>query len=219
MGAHRGILLLLDGNQDYAPNHFDRETDVDWERLREIEAGRSALPPPPKKRARTTAKHERDIADESADPKDRADAILAITLDARYEYEPLVRAPIDHPDPRVRGQAIVRLLHTWNRKDLLDRGIELALSDPDPYVRTVALSGIAWIARHVVTDDEAVRRRIVAALVRSLREEPDVGTQRSTYGNILGILDGLDEYSPKPLRSEDGRGLGAACASSRTARS
>ena len=37
MKAHGGILKLLDGNEDYAPNSFDREHDVDWERLREFE--------------------------------------------------------------------------------------------------------------------------------------------------------------------------------------
>ena len=152
-------------------------------------------------RSKTTEKHERDIGDESADPRDRRRAIMAVTFDRRYEYEPLIRELIDHPDGIVRAEAIGRLLFIWDRTDLLDRAIEMALNDPDHYVRSSTVGALELFGgRH--TDDDLIRRRIVAALVRSLRQEPDWADQVGAHRGILRLLDGNEDYAPDHFERE-----------------
>ena len=150
---------------------------------------------------KTTEQHEHDIADESADPLDRTDAMRAITFDRRYEYEPLLRRLVEHSDYGIRGEAIRRLLYIWDLADLLDRAIEMALDDPSEYARRQALGALRLFgSAHV--DDEPLVRRIVSVFVRSLRQEPEIDLQMGAHRGILLLLDGNQDYAPNHFDRE-----------------
>ena len=152
-------------------------------------------------RTKTTARHERDIADESVDPLERIRAMQAVTFDRRYEYEPLLRRFVEHPHYVIRAEAIDRLLCTWDRADLLDRAIEMALHDPSSYARAQAVSALEGFASAHL-NDEALSRRIVSVFVRSLRQEPEINVQMGAHAGILLLLDGNRDYAPNHFDRE-----------------
>ena len=152
-------------------------------------------------RSKTKKQHLLDINDESADPQARARAIRAITFDRRYEFEPLLRELVDHPSYVVRGEAIRRLLFIWERADLLDRAIEMALHDPSGYARSQAMGALDLFASKR-SDDAQLKRRIVSVFVRVLKQESEIDKQMEAYEGILRLLDGKQDNAPNSFDRE-----------------
>ena len=139
--------------------------------------------------AKTTPEHERDLTDESADPWARHSAIGAVTFDRRYEFEPVLREYVDHPNPIVRAAATRRLLAMWEREDLVDRAIEMALSDPDEYVRGEVVTGLGYVGTYGGVKPGTIDR-VARALIRVMMTEEDWVEQVSAYNSLYSLLMG-----------------------------
>src|SRR5690606_30150695 len=101
------------------------------------------------------------VHDESADPVDRASALMRLACDGRRDLIPLARRWLGHHDPLLRAEAVNLLLSFWGLDQDVPAALVLLRDDRDPSVRSMAARSLCTYVRY----SEALHDDILRALV------------------------------------------------------
>jgi hypothetical protein len=124
---------------------------------------------------------EQLVHDESADPVDRASALMRLAADGRTDLVDTAIAWLSHPESMLRSEAITKLLVFWRRENQFSTVLDLLHHDPDPDVRAAAACALSTYIEHAPSHGDEVLR----ALVHQLEHEDDRAAQACYYEELL----------------------------------
>lgn len=154
-------------------------------------------------RRRSTPEDDRLVRDANADPLLRSMAITAVAIDHIEELEPEIAACLDHSAWTLREEAILALVHFWERDAYVSRAMEMLASDPNENVRAGAARSLGTYVLRVGKR----RNEIIRALVRSLEGDTEKIVVRIVFDALEDLLPGVlpridtSLLSPDELRS------------------
>jgi hypothetical protein len=120
---------------------------------------------------KATPEHVRLLAEESADPADRATAVSLVAADDRRDLEPVLAALLRDEAALVRSQAVLVLVGRWHLDAYVDDALTMLRVDPVWHVRSDAAVALMW--RALDTGEPAARATAEAALTRCAADDPD----------------------------------------------
>lgn len=139
------------------------------------------------RRRKAQASDPATLRDETAPPVERAAALSRLVSDQRREFERDIARLLTHPEPLLRGKAIIALAGRWNIRDYLSLAHRLLREDPDWLVRSNAACALSLYASPGQADEQE-RAAILRALAQSVQSDDDTRVKEAAYTAILDIL-------------------------------
>jgi hypothetical protein len=124
---------------------------------------------------------EKLVHDETADPVERASALMRLAADGRTDLVDTAIAWLSHPESMLRSEAVTKLLVFWRRENQFSAVLDLLYQDPDPDVRVAAACALSTFIEPVPSHRDEVLR----ALVHQLEQEDDRAAQACYYEELL----------------------------------
>jgi HEAT repeat protein len=125
------------------------------------------------------------MLDETANPAERASAIMRLAADKIYDIELDLVHLLNHPSPFIREEAIKVLIGLWGKMDYLGNAVNLLHSDPDWSVRSTAAFSLS---QYVRLYNNKIQELIIRELAQQLYKDEDTSVQKICYEEILQIL-------------------------------
>lgn len=144
------------------------------------------------------------LFDDSASDICRGSAIAQAAFNKLYEYESQIRKLAFHPHDFIRAEALFHLTGTWERADLLDTALQVALHDPSSYTRSQVYLGLADLATNQKDINSELVEYVLTTLLAALLNEPDWTQQLIAHNCIQQILLGsFPPYNDKIFNRDD----------------
>jgi hypothetical protein len=123
------------------------------------------------------------LLDPSANPIDRADALISMRSDRLVKHEPLVASLVEHPNGHLRAEALHTLLQ-WNREAWVAKAIELAAHDQDDRARGILARELAYSGNNY----PKYREDILRCLAGIIENDPNDLVSATAYSSLRYLL-------------------------------
>jgi hypothetical protein len=186
--CYRYLVLELDPERHdevhHLPNDFDPALHGDWSVIGPLldpaDVPHHEAPADPL----SLPGDEALLGDEAAPVEARVAALQRLAADRRYELEEAVRNLVVHPDPALRGAAMLELCRTWRRWEKTEDCWDMLHHDPGWQARASAAGATAAF----VVGAGVFRQSHLQHLARAVVEDDDPRVQRAAWVQVLAIL-------------------------------